>query len=150
MFIVFLGCKFRFLTLQCALSEIESASAMPVPNDDLEHIFITFYPHCTKIGSLVPYDAHRLALLFMVFLLGTLYDLEMDCMNSSSGAEDYHMLARAALASDPITENTTVHGVQAFVSPVLDLLRDNKLTRISDINDLVFPAVSREKKVKIH
>ena len=64
-------------------------------------------------------DAHKLAALFMVFLFGTLYDLEMDCRSSSSGAEDYHLLARAALASDPITENTTFHGVQAFVSPIV-------------------------------
>lgn len=101
-------------------SENECASAMPIPKDDLELLFLTFYPHRRKmINTLKPSDAHRLAILFMVFLFGTLYDLDMDYQSSSSGAEDYLLLARAALASDPMTEHTTVHGVQAFVSPPL-------------------------------
>jgi hypothetical protein len=115
MSLTFRGCKFRPI-LTYGLSEI-SLSAMPIPNDDLEGIFQTFYPHCARTNILRPADAHKLAVLFMVFLLGALYDLEKDCKSSSIEAEDYHLLARAALASDPVTENTTVHAVQAFVSP---------------------------------
>lgn len=144
-FMGFLGCK-STLFLGCVDTEIKSASAMPVPNADLERIFATFYPHCTKTDTLILSDAHKLAVLFMVFLFGTLYDLGMDCISSSSGAEGYHLLARAALASDPITEHTTVHGVQAFVSPVvrfcLFLVTRNEL-RFSVINYLVLSSLSR-------
>ncbi|KIJ50945.1 hypothetical protein M422DRAFT_27068 [Sphaerobolus stellatus SS14] len=89
--------------------------AMPIPSDDLQDIFYHFYPGHTPTNVLSLMDAHRLGALFMVFEIGRLMDLSRDSAAIASDAELFHLLARAALASDPITEHTTVTGIQAMM-----------------------------------
>jgi hypothetical protein len=82
----------------------------------LDDIFHPFYPDGQPVDSLRPSDAHRLAVLFMIFLLGTLYDLSLDIERVSEDVELLHTLARAAMASYSIVDNPSVYGVQAIVS----------------------------------
>ena len=84
----------------------------------VENLFYKFYPNCVKVDSLQSSDAHRLALLFMIFLLGTIYDLELNIEGVSADAELFHNLARAAMASYPVVDYPTVEGVQAIVSTI--------------------------------
>lgn len=86
--------------------------------DTFENLFYPFYPNGVAVDSLRPSDAHRLALLFMIFLLGTLYDLELDIECVSQDAELFHNLARAAMASYPVVDFPTVEGIQAIVSTI--------------------------------
>lgn len=79
-------------------------------------MFYPFYPDGEKVDSLQLVDAHRLAVLFMIFVLGTLYDLSLDIERMSADAEVFHILARAAVASHDIADHPSVHGVQAVVS----------------------------------
>lgn len=60
----------------------------------------------------------------MIFLLGTLYDLELDIERVSADAELFHNLARAAIASYPVVDFPTVEGIQAIVSTFRDALLD--------------------------
>ena len=82
----------------------------------LQNIFAPLYPGGIKTDDLRHSDAHRLALLFMVFLLGTLYDLDLDIEQVAAQTDEYHSLARAVMAAVPITDHPTVQGVQAMVS----------------------------------
>lgn len=81
----------------------------------LDEVFYPFYPDGQKVNSLKPSDAHRLAVLFMIFLLGTLYDLCLDIQRVSEDVELLHTLARAAMASYSLVDHPTVYGVQAIV-----------------------------------
>jgi hypothetical protein len=83
--------------------------------DTLENLFYPFYPNGVVVDSLEPADAHRLAVLFMIFLLGTLYDLDLDIERVSADAEMFHTLARAAMASYAVVDFPTVQGIQAIV-----------------------------------
>jgi hypothetical protein len=88
---------------------------MPVPKLALERIFGDLYPEGTKTTTLNQSNAHSLAVMFMVLLLGTFYELNLEEPSVSAQTERFHSLARAAMAADPVTENTTVQGVQAIV-----------------------------------
>ena len=90
--------------------------AAPIPNKDLEEIFHRFYPRNSPTSSISFADIHRLAALFMVFEIGRLMDLSKDSDAIASDPELFHLLARAALAADSITEHPTVAGIQAMVS----------------------------------
>jgi len=81
-----------------------------------QNILALFYTGGIETKALGHSDAHRLAFLFMIFLLGTLYDLDLDIERVSAQTEEYHTLARAVLAAVPITDYPTVHAVQAMVS----------------------------------
>ena len=61
-----------------------------------------------------PTDSHRLAVLYMVFALGTLMDLEKPYL--SVEATQYYQLARASLALDSILEHQSIPAIQALVS----------------------------------
>ena len=89
---------------------------MPVPKSDLKRIFQSMYPGRTRVTTLALSGAHRLALVFMVFVIGTLYDLSLDRASASIKAEEFLKLVKAALASDPLTEHTTLPGLQTLVS----------------------------------
>ena len=92
------------------------SSMLATEHEILQHIFAPLYPDCIKTNALQHSDAHRLAFLLMIFLLGTLYDLNLDIERVSEQTEEYHTLARAALAVVTITEHPTVQTVQAMVS----------------------------------
>ncbi len=65
-----------------------------------------------------PTDSHRLAVLYMVFALGTLMDLDKSYL--SLEATQYYQLARASLALDSILEHQSIPAVQALVRlPIL-------------------------------
>ena len=59
-------------------------------------------------------SSHRLALMFILFAIGTL----MDPNEAPFGveAEKYHQLSRAALFKSSIFDDPTLHAVQALVS----------------------------------
>lgn len=61
-----------------------------------------------------PNDSHRLAVLYMVFAVGTLMDLEKPYL--SLEATQYYQLARAALSLDSVLEYQSIPGIQALVS----------------------------------
>ena len=61
-----------------------------------------------------PIDSHRLAVLYMVFALGTLFDLEKPYL--SVEATQYYQLARASLSIDSVLEHQTIPAIQALVS----------------------------------
>lgn len=94
-----------------------------MPNEDLNVIMNDFYPTGNPAEHLSVTDAHRLAVLFMIFQLGTIMDLEKDSVTAASDSELFHLLARAALVADPLTEHTTVSGIQAFVRMWSRILR---------------------------
>lgn len=58
-------------------------------------------------------DSHRLAVLFLVFALGTLLDLDLPSLNSE--ATTYYQLGRAALSLDSILESQSIPAIQALV-----------------------------------
>lgn len=79
--------------------------------------FDVFYPNGRRVQSMrVKKDAQNLALLFMIFLLGTLYDLSLDIEQVSEDMEKFHTLARAAMACYPINLRPSVEGIRAIVS----------------------------------
>ncbi|KAG6810864.1 hypothetical protein H0H92_010020 [Tricholoma furcatifolium] len=59
-----------------------------------------------------PQLAHRLSLLFVVLAIGCLVNTDLQAYNLE--AEKYHQLARAALFSNSIFDEPTVHAVQAL------------------------------------
>lgn len=58
-------------------------------------------------------DSHRLAVLFLVFALGTLLDLDLPSLNSE--ATTYYQLGRAALSLDSILESQSIPAIQALL-----------------------------------
>lgn len=60
-----------------------------------------------------PVDSHRLAVLYMVLALGTLFDLDQPYL--SVEATQYYQLARAALSLDSVLEHQTIPAIQALV-----------------------------------
>lgn len=59
-------------------------------------------------------SSHRLALIFILFAIGTLMDPNEAPYNLE--AEKYHQLSRAALFKSSIFDDPTLHAVQALVS----------------------------------
>lgn len=60
-----------------------------------------------------PSDSHRLAVLYMVFALGTLMDLDKPYL--SIEATQYYQLGRASLSLDSILEHQSIPAIQALV-----------------------------------
>lgn len=60
-----------------------------------------------------PIDSHRLAVLYMVFALGTLFDLDKPYL--SVEATQYYQAARAAVSVDSVLEHQTIPAIQALV-----------------------------------
>lgn len=57
-------------------------------------------------------SSHELALLFLVFAIGALVDLEQDPGNAE--AERYHQIARAAICLQPVMEKPSLVTIQAL------------------------------------
>jgi hypothetical protein len=87
---------------------------MPIQKDDLDALLAEVYPDGQRPTTLQDANLHRLSLLFMVFAIGALFDIERPLCPSE--AEEYHSLARAALCGEQIFNNTTLDCVQSMVS----------------------------------
>ncbi|TFY55189.1 hypothetical protein EVJ58_g8404 [Rhodofomes roseus] len=77
-----------------------------------EQAFNVFYNVATPPQLDDPLLSHQLALMFMVFAIGSLMDLSRPAYNAE--AEKYHQLARAALFQSPVFEEPTLSAVQAL------------------------------------
>ncbi|KAG8902476.1 hypothetical protein FRB99_004448, partial [Tulasnella sp. 403] len=60
-----------------------------------------------------PVSSHALAVVFSVFALGILVDLERQPYDREG--ERYHILSKSALSLESCLENTTIHAVQALI-----------------------------------
>lgn len=88
----------------------------PHPNE-------TFFPnllhHCYEI-PIEELSSRRLALIFMILAIGCLVDLDRE--PDSPLAEDYHVLARAALCETSVMEDTDVETITALFYEIWYLL----------------------------
>lgn len=92
----------------------------PIPeNEFYSTVFARIYDQNIPLDQ-DPIDSHRLAVLYMVFALGTLFDLEKPSL--SLEATQYYQLSRAALSMDPVLEHQTIPAIQALVSSLLRYL----------------------------
>ncbi|KAG6810865.1 hypothetical protein H0H92_010021 [Tricholoma furcatifolium] len=80
-------------------------------NDLMEDIFRPVYDQDGAYQGSV--SAHSLAVLFMVFAMGTLLDPDRPACSQES--MQYYQLARAALALNPVLEEQTIPGIQALL-----------------------------------
>ena len=86
----------------------------PIPEAELRStVFARVYDQSWSGEDQDPNDSHRLAVLFMVFALGTLMDLDKPYL--SVEATQYYQLARASLALDSILEHQSIPAIQALV-----------------------------------
>lgn len=86
----------------------------PIPeNEYYSTVHARIYDHGVGLDQ-DPIDSHRLAVLYMVFALGTLFDLEKPYL-SIEGTQ-YYQLARASLSIDSVLEHQTIPAIQALVS----------------------------------
>jgi hypothetical protein len=86
----------------------------PIPETDF---YSTVYSRIYDQGIGLdqdPSDSHRLAVLFMVFALGTLFDLDMPYLAIET--TQYYQLARASLSLDSVLESQSIPAIQALVS----------------------------------
>ncbi|EKM50386.1 uncharacterized protein PHACADRAFT_263665 [Phanerochaete carnosa HHB-10118-sp] len=85
----------------------------PIPDAEFYNaVFSRIYDQPITIDQ-DPVDSHRLAVLYMVLALGTLFDLEQSYM--SVEATQYYQLARASLSLDSVLEHQTIPAIQALV-----------------------------------
>ncbi|HEV7737224.1 MAG TPA: hypothetical protein VGO47_07640 [Chlamydiales bacterium] len=112
--------------------------------------FDVFYPNGKVVESIeVKKDAQNLALLYMIFLLGTLYDTALDIKVVSEDMERFHTLARAALACHPINRRPSVEAIRAIVCLCVFLTSSRYLNAFQPVfNALVLSIISRKTKVR--
>ncbi|KAI0091797.1 hypothetical protein BDY19DRAFT_885596 [Irpex rosettiformis] len=85
----------------------------PIPETELyANVFSRIYDQPMPIDQ-DSTDSHRLAVLYMVFALGTLMDLEQPYLSIAS--TQYYQLARAALSLDSILESQSIPAIQALL-----------------------------------
>ncbi|KIP05474.1 hypothetical protein PHLGIDRAFT_108161 [Phlebiopsis gigantea 11061_1 CR5-6] len=132
-----LGYTFPFATVTDTKLEVRRSLFNALPNSEkASHLAAIYYRHCAWMYTPIPenefystvfariydqnialdqdpIDSHRLAVLYMVFALGTLFDLEKQSL--SLEATQYYQLARAALSMDPVLEHQTIPAIQALV-----------------------------------
>ncbi|KAI0080188.1 hypothetical protein K474DRAFT_1590474 [Panus rudis PR-1116 ss-1] len=85
----------------------------PIPESEfLETVFNRVY-NPQQGYSPDPIDSHRLAVLYLVFALGTLLDLDLPPL--STEASEYYQLGRAALSLESILESQSIPAIQALV-----------------------------------
>ncbi|KAG9123487.1 hypothetical protein FRC07_014877 [Ceratobasidium sp. 392] len=90
----------------------------PIPRSQfIETIFNRMYRTPTNVDACSP---HQYSVMFGILAVGV--QLNTDLPPYHQDAEQYHMLARAALALDCCSENTTVSSIQAIIG----LHRDGK------------------------
>lgn len=87
-------------------------SVDPVHKEDfLTRVLPECYPH--EQPSVAHVSSDRLSAIFMVFAVGAFFDFEQPLV--SREAEDYYVLARAALCVRPIYDYPTVYAIQSMV-----------------------------------
>ncbi|GJJ11196.1 hypothetical protein Clacol_005428 [Clathrus columnatus] len=85
----------------------------PIPREEfMRRIFNECYPNGAIPTTLQHLSSHKLSVLFMVFALGALMDVNRPLC--SVEAEEYHILARACLCIEPVYETSSLHSVQAM------------------------------------
>ncbi|KAF8582323.1 hypothetical protein K439DRAFT_1635430 [Ramaria rubella] len=86
-------------------------SVDPVHQDDFMHRVLTeCYPD--NEPSMSRMSADRLSVMFMVFAVGAFFDFDQPLI--APEAEDFYILARAALCVDPVYDHPTVYGIQSM------------------------------------
>ncbi|KAI0788807.1 fungal-specific transcription factor domain-containing protein [Abortiporus biennis] len=86
----------------------------PLPETEFyTSIFPRFYEQQQYTTEQDQFEAHRLAIMFMIFALGSLLDLERPAL--SAEATQFYQLARAALSLDSILESQSIPAVQALI-----------------------------------
>jgi hypothetical protein len=105
-----LGSEFRDLQAYDLFAKGIHSSHDPAPRSTVVGILEEAYNPLA--GSAV--EAQKLALLFIVFALGALHNLELPANDPS--AEEYLSLSQACLAMGDFMRFTTIAGVQALVS----------------------------------
>lgn len=93
----------------------------PVPETELSDILSRIYDRSSRIYDQAvaesdPTESHRLAVLYMVFAIGTLMDLEQPSLSVAS--TQFYQMARAALSLDSVLENQSLHAIEALVSGI--------------------------------
>lgn len=86
----------------------------PVPLT-MKTLLSLFYPSCERTSVLLVEDAQTLAYLFMIFLLGSIYDTHIDVDSMTKDVDQYFTLARAAMASFPIDVCPRINGIRAIL-----------------------------------
>ncbi|KAF8517954.1 hypothetical protein BU17DRAFT_49227 [Hysterangium stoloniferum] len=85
----------------------------PLPREEfMTLVFRECYPNNVPATSLEHVSSHRLSVLFMIFALGALMDVNRPFC--STEAEEFHTLARACLCVEPVYENSSLHSVQSM------------------------------------
>jgi hypothetical protein len=103
--------------IHCAFSSDYDSRYTPVPEQEFYNkIFRRIYLAESEIYQDV-FDAHNLAVLYMVLALGTLFDLEKP--PNSPEATHYYQLGRAALSLDSVLEKQTILAIQALVRKLI-------------------------------
>lgn len=86
---------------------------LPIPDAEFYNtVFSRIYDQPIGIDQ-DPIDSHRLAVLYMVLALGTLFDLGQPYLCVE--ATQYYQLARAAISLDSLLEHQTIPAIQALV-----------------------------------
>ena len=107
----------------------------PLPETELyANVFSRIYDQTIAIDQ-DPTDSHRLAVLYMVFALGTLMDLDQPYLSTQS--TQYYQLARAALSLDSVLENQSIPAIQALVRPRCACSDDHGCLLITLINSFL-------------
>lgn len=104
-----------FVFIYIPPQRIGSTLVSPVPLT-VKTLLDLFYPNRKRIAQLSVTDAQSLAYLLMIFLLGSLYDVQIDIDAVSKDVDRYFTLARAAMASFPIDVYPRINGIRALVS----------------------------------
>ena len=85
----------------------------PLPETEFyQTIFTYVYYQPPSADEII--HPHGLAVLFLVFALGTLLDLDLPYLHAE--ASQYYQLGRAALSLDSVLESQSIPAIQALVS----------------------------------
>ncbi|KZT27792.1 hypothetical protein NEOLEDRAFT_1059659 [Neolentinus lepideus HHB14362 ss-1] len=80
--------------------------------DFIDNVYIKFY-NDISLPEFAPVEMHRLAVLYMVFAMGALLDLDRPplCLE----ANQYYSLGRAALSIGSVLEEPSIQSIQALI-----------------------------------
>lgn len=108
------GCAYDSCWFQGVMKVNMTRRYTPIPeNEYYSTVHARIYDQGVGLDQ-DPIDSHRLAVLYMVFALGTLFDLEKPYLSIES--TQYYQLARASLSIDSVLEHQTIPAIQALVS----------------------------------
>jgi hypothetical protein len=102
----------RYCSIFTSIYNVATRYTPIVETDFYETIFLPIYEQDAAYHGSA--GSHKLAILFMVFALGTLLDLERPAHSPES--KQFYQLSRAALALDSVLEEQSFCAIQALVS----------------------------------